>query len=160
MADISKKTMIMLILIAIGGTLALSTAISILLNRTTNLRVPSLGNIRTVGVATYWDRELENKTERINWGQIWPGKSSNITLYVKSISNVKTTLSLNASNWKPAGLSKYMNLSWNYNGTIVEPGEVIQVRLTLSVSDAIYYYGYILWNEIKDFDFDTIITAR
>jgi len=127
----SPKKTIPLILVVIVATIATSTAISVLLSRTTHFYVSSLGTIKTLGVEAYWDPNLENKTEVLNWGNITTGTSKNATLYIRSISNIDTILYLNATNWNPAILSEYMTLSWNYNGTTVHPSEIIQITLTL-----------------------------
>jgi len=52
-----------------------------------------------------------------------------------------------------------MNLSWSYNGTPLNPSEIIQVTLTLSapLSDSFIYY--LIANDVKDFNFDIIIAA-
>lgn len=151
----SRKT-ILLILIAVGATIAISTTISILFSRIANLYVPSLGTIKTLGVEAYWDVNVENKTEAIHWGTIWPGSTQNVTLYVRSISNIETTLNLNATNWNPTNLSNYMNLTWNYNGATIRPNEIIQVTLTLSTP----FIQYLITNDVKQFSFDIIISTK
>lgn len=152
--------MILLMLIVALASVVVSTTISFLLQRITNLYIPSLGTIRTLGVEAYFDTNLENKTEAINWGTIWPGSSQNVTLYIKSISNIETTLDLNTTNWNPTNLSDYMNLTWNYNGTTIHPSEIIQVTLTLSASSSNSFIMYLITNDVKQFSFDIIISTH
>lgn len=154
----SKRTISLVIIIAVI-TIAVSAVISILLSNIINIHVPSLGTIKALGVEAYWDQTLENKTETINWGTIWPGSSKNFTLYIQSISNTETTLLLNTTNWKPTNISQYMNLSWNYNGTILYPGETIQVTLTLIASSSSNFLLYLITNDVKEFSFDIIISV-
>ena len=154
----SKKT-VLLILVVVVITISISAITSIWLSRTINLHVPSLGTIKTLGVEAYWDENLENKTETINWGTIWPGSSKNFTFYLRSISNTETTLLLNSTNWNPANISEYMNLSWNYNGTILHPSETIQVTLTLTTSSSNTFLLYLITNDVTDFNFDINISA-
>jgi len=52
-----------------------------------------------------------------------------------------------------------MNLSWNYNGTILHPGETIQVTLTLTTSSSNTFLLYLITNDVKDFNFDINISA-
>ena len=154
----SKRTILLILLVAVI-TIALSTTISILSQSITTLKFPSLGTIKTLGVEAYWDRNLENKTETINWGTIWPGSSKNFTFYLRSISNTETTLLLDSTNWNPANISEYMNLSWNYNGTILHPSETIQVTLTLRTSSSNTFLLYLITNDVTDFNFDINISA-
>lgn len=154
----SRKT-ILLILITAIITLILSGMISIWLNKTINLHIPSLGNIQTLGVQTYWDISLKNKTETVDWGTIQLGVSNNVTLYIQSISNFETTLHLNATNWDPPNISNYMSLSWNYNGTTIYPDEIIQVTLTLTASSSNAFLIYLINSDIKQFSFNIVITT-
>jgi hypothetical protein len=154
----SKKT-VLLILIVTVASIAITTTISILLSKIDNLNFPSLATIKTIGVEAYWYPNCENKTKTIHWGTIWPGSSTNKTFYIRSISNFKATLNLNATNWNTTNISDYINLSWNYNGTPLNPGEIIQVTLTLSapLSDSFIYY--LITNDVKDFNFDIVIST-
>ena len=154
----SSKRTIRLILLTVVITIALSTTISILLSeKITPLKFPNLGTVKTLGVEAYWDKNLENKTETIDWGTISPGLSKNFTLYLRSISTTETTLNLNTTNWNPANISEYMNLSWSYNGTILHPSETIQVTLTLTTSSSDTFRLYLFTNDVKEFGFDIII---
>jgi len=144
----SSKTTILFIIITAVITIAISAIISLWLSSINNIYVPSLGTIKTLGVEAYWDKNLENKTETINWGTIWPGSSKNFTLYLRSISNTETTLLLNATNWNPANISEYMNLSWNYNETILHPSETIQVTLILTTSSSNEFIFYLINNDV------------
>ena len=154
----SKKTVLTGLTVAMI-TLLLGSGLSIWLSKTTDLEVPSIGKIKTIGVEAYWDESLENKTEVIEWDIIWVGSSKNVTLYLRSVSNTDTILKLNTSNWNPTNISKYMNLSWNYTGTPINPGEVIRVTMTLSILPSISFIDYIISYNVKEFSFDIIIHA-
>jgi hypothetical protein len=154
----SKKT-VLLILVVAAVTIFLSAAISVWLSKVIKLRVPSLGNVITLGVEAYWDENCENRTEKVDWGMIWPGSSRNVTFYLRSISNVDARLSLNTRNWSPANVSDYMNLSWNYNGMPINRNQVVQVTLSLSASSSHPFINYVIANNIKEFSFDIIIDA-
>ena len=154
----SKKTVLLILIVAIAS-IAITTTISILLSKIANLHVPSLGTIYTIGVEAYWDPDCENKTETIDWGTIWLGSSKNVTFYIRSVSNFEATLNLNATNWNLANISDYINLSWSYNGTLVNPGEIIQVTLTLSAPFSDSFIRYLIANDVKNFNFDIVIAA-
>jgi hypothetical protein len=149
----------LLILIVAIASITITTAISILLSKIGNLSFPSLATIKTIGVEAYWDPNCENKTETIDWGTIWPGSSKNVTFYIRSVSNFRATLNLNTTNWNPANISDYISLSWNYNGTPLNPGKIIQLTLTLSASSSNSFIDYLIVNDVRDFSFDIIIAA-
>ena len=115
--------------------------------------------MKTVGVEAYWDPNRENKTETIDWGMVYPGSSKNVTFYIQSVSNLETILNLSTTNWNPANISNYMNLTWSYDGTPLSPGEVIQLTLTLSASPSDSFRNYLYAKEVKDFSFDIVIAA-
>lgn len=154
----SKKTVLIGLTVA-AITLLLSSGLSIWLSKTTDLEIPSIGTVKTIGVEAYWDENLENKTEEINWDIIWVGTSKNVTLYLRSVSNVETVLKLNTTNWNPTNISNNMDLSWNYNETPIDLGEVIQVTITLSTTYSKPFVEYLMSNNVKEFSFDIIIYA-
>jgi hypothetical protein len=154
----SKKT-VLLILIVAAASIVITTTISMLLSKIDNLYVPSLGTIKTIGVEAYWDSSCENKTETIDWGTIWPGSTKNVSFYLLSISNFEAILNLYTTNWNPANISDFMDLSWNYNGTLLNPGEIIPVTLTLSASSSDSFIRYLIDNDVKVFSFDIHIVA-
>jgi len=154
----SKKTILLMLIVALLS-IAVTTTISIMLSNIDNLSIPSLGNIKTIGVEAYWDPNCENKTETIGWGIMWPGSSKNVTLYIRSVSNVKTTLHLNTSDLNPADISEYINLSWDYEGSRLNPDEVIQVTLFLSASINDSFIHYLIANDVQNFSVDIHIVA-
>ena len=153
-----KKTLL-LILIVSTATVLISSAISIWLSDFHNLTLPTVGTIKTIGVEAYWDPNCENKTETIDWNTVWPGSTKNVSLYIRSVSNVKTTLHLYASNITPANVSEYLNLSWDYDGTPLNTDEIIQVTLFLSASDDKSFSRYLIDNDVTDFNIDIHIVA-
>jgi len=52
-----------------------------------------------------------------------------------------------------------MNLSWNYNGTILHPGETIQVILALTAPSSSTFLLYLITNDVKEFSLDIIIST-
>lgn len=155
----SSKRTILLIAITAVTTLIIGSIISSWLSKVTSLNILSLGTIKTQGVEAYWDRNLENKAEMFDWGTIRPGESKNVTLYLRSVSNVDTTLYLNTTNWNPGNVSNAIGLSWNYDGTTIQSGEVIEVTFTLSASSSYSFLLYLVTSDAKEFSFDVIITV-
>jgi len=166
----SSKRKILLITITVVITLIVSSMISIWLSEVTNLKVPSIGTIKTLGVEAYWDPDLKNESKTFDWGTIYLGTARNITLYLRSISNIETTLLLNTANWTfqnstnkivagPSDSFPYMNLTWNYNETIVRPGETVQVTLTLSADPSSDFIEFLIANDVREFGLDIIIST-
>jgi len=116
------------------------------------LTLRGTGDIRTIGVAAYWDSNCTKEVTTIDWGLIEPGSSKSVTIYLKNEGNTPITLSLNTTDWSPSNASDYLSLSWDYLGDEIKGGEVIRVSMTLTVSPNI--------SGITSFSFNIIITAR
>ena len=154
----SRKTLL-LMLIVIVASVATTTIISISLNNYHNFSFPSLGNIKTIGVEAYWDSNCENRTTLLNWGTLWIGSSYNTTLFIKSVSNYDVTLNLNVTDWEPDKISDHLMLSWDYDGKIIQPGEIVKVVLTSSIDYSGRSISYLISNRITDFNFEIHILA-
>jgi hypothetical protein len=76
----------------------------------------------------------------------------NRTVYIRNEGNTAATLSMATSNWNPSNASDYMTLNWDYEGQALNANEVIEVKLTLSVSASIV--------GITSFSFDITIAAN
>jgi len=109
----------------------------------------SHGAIRTIGIAAYKDSSCTTPVSDVNWGTITPGFSSTNTIYVRNEGNSDLMLSLDMTNWNPTNTRDYMTLSWNSMEQTIKPNQVVQLTLTLSVSQNI--------NGIESFNFDIII---
>lgn len=156
----SKKTILLLIAI-IAATVVLTTFISILLERISTIHVPSMGTIHTIGVEAFdGDIRLQNGSQYVDWGTIYPGTSTNRTFSLRSKSNVETILSLKTTNWSPINMSVYLTLSWNYSGAPMGPDEVTRVTLSLLSSDSQSFIDYLVTNDVEEFSFDIIISAE
>lgn len=150
--------MVLAILLTIAFTILFTTAFSMLLKTYNPTQVPSIGTIQALGVQTYGGDILNTTTtpytQYLDWGTLYPGAQINRTFYVKSTSNLNVILTLNTTNWTPTNMSNYMNLTWNYSGITLTPGQVILVTLTLSVSSSTTFINYLITNNIQNFNFD------
>ena len=146
----SKKTVLLVFAVA-AITILLSAMISIWLSKVSNLKVPSLGTIETVGVEAYGgDINLTDGTQYILWGTIRPDTLTNRSFYLRSISNADIELNISATNWNPPDISGNLTLSWNYTGTPISPEEVIYVTLTLSTSGSDSLIIYLVPSNIRE----------
>ena len=113
--------------------------------------ISNTGNVKAVGVGVYWDSGCSQEVSLIEWGYLDPGETSSVTVYVRNEGNVAVALNMSTENWDPPEASSYITLSWDYSGQILEPGESIQVTLTLSISSDV--------QNITEFDFSIVIAV-
>lgn len=138
----------MVICLSVVSFLVVSATYALL---TTQKTVQGSGSIKGVGVGVYWDLQCTNATSSLDFGQLEPGSSKNLTLYLKNEGNAALTLSMASQNWNPANATDYMTLTWNREGQQINPNEVIDFLITLSVSENV--------QGISFFSFDVIISG-
>lgn len=113
------------------------------------LRLKGHGRIKVVGGTVYFDPEGTKEVAAIDWGMISPGGSAYTTLYFKSESNVPTNMTFRTEFWDPPEAGDFISMTWDYDGRDLNPDEILEVTLTLSVADAI--------TGISEFSFDIVI---
>lgn len=167
----SQKTILIIILIA-TATLALSTTISIILERINHLRLPSLGTIHTLGVTAYGGNiTVQDGAQLLDWGTVYPGTQTNRSFNIRSKSNIQAQLIIQPENWTfnnsngvnvteslNATLTS-LNLTSPQNGTIILPNQTVYVTLTISTSSSPEFIHEIITNDVQTFSFDIIIYA-
>ena len=116
-----------------------------------SVRIVGRGTVKAVGVGVFWNSNCTNPVSFIDWGVVEPGSTNNVTVYVRNEGNVAAIISLATENWNPSSASDYLALSWNYDGRQLNPQEVVQVTLTLTVSLSV--------QGIESFSFDIIISV-
>jgi len=109
------------------------------------------GKLRTVRVAIYCDSSINNPLSSIDWGNLEPGANKNIECYIQNIGNIASILTLETANWNPPEAATYITLTWDYDEQTLNIDEVIQVTLTLTISENI--------QGITSFFFDITITG-
>jgi len=117
-----------------------------------SVRIVGRGTVKAVGVGVFWDSNCTNSVSFIDWGMVEPGSMNNVTVYVRNEGNVAANISLTTENWNPSNASDYLALNWNYDGRQLNPLEVAQVMLTLTVSSSV--------QGIESFSFDIIISVN
>jgi len=132
-------------------TLALALTGQVMSTIQTNRTISNAGAVRAIGVGVYWNSTGTNMVTSINWGTLEPGSSTNRTCYIQNEGNSASILSMNATNWNPSNASDYISLSWDYGGQLVNPGKLIPVIFTLSISDSV--------EGITSFSFDITIVG-
>ena len=114
-----------------------------------SMRIAGTGTVKVVDVGVFWDFNCTEEIHVIDWGLVEPGSANNVTIYVRNEGNVVTTLFMYTENWDPTNATDYLELTWDYESSPLEPSEVAQVTLTLAVSTNV--------EGISNFSFDIII---
>jgi hypothetical protein len=102
-------------------------------------------------IGIYSNQACTVRAPSISWGTLSPGATSTLVLYVKNQGNTPVILSIGMSNWNPVNLSTYLTLKWNYLNQELNPGSILKITLTLTVSPSTPV--------MSNFGFSTTITA-
>jgi hypothetical protein len=92
------------------------------------------GSLRGVGIGIYSDSRCTTTLNFIDWGQVEPGTTRNLTCYVRNEGGTVGSLSLSETYWNPSGAYRSVFLRWNYAGQLLSPQQVIAIVLTLALS--------------------------
>lgn len=149
-----KRKKIMLLLFVVASlvlNLFLLSTISGQLS--TRIQMYSYGSIKvqTAGVAVYRDSSCTTKVSSVPWGTLTPGSTGRYSIYVRNEGAIPLSLFVDTANWSPSNAANYMILSSNYGGQTIEPNQVIQITLRLTVSQSI--------SGISTFSFDIVLTG-
>ena len=113
--------------------------------------IPSNGTVATVNVGVYTNSLCTQNCTSIDWGTLYPSNSTIRTLYVKNTGTVPITLTMTTNTWGPIDATNYLTLSWDQEGTVLNPGVSVPANLALSAdSDA---------GSLEDFSFNIVITG-
>ena len=132
-------------------TLTLSVISQVTSSLQQNTTISNIGEVKGIGVGIYWNHSCTTEVSSIDWGIIEPGSSNNVTVYIRNEGNSATSLTMNVSNWNPSNASDFIDLSWNYQGQVINVSEVLEVTFTLIISSEI--------QGITSFSFDIVIVG-
>lgn len=154
MSSLKKRIEVLVagaVLMLVVYAFALSVVGQVLSSLQTSKRISNAGAVKAIGVGVYQDYECTSPLSSIDWGIIEPGSSKDVTCYIRNEGNSASVLSLSTSNWNPSNAKDYITLTWDYGGQSINPGEVVQVTFTLSISASI--------EGITSFSFDITIVG-
>jgi hypothetical protein len=104
-----------------------------------------------VEVDVFKDPECTILLENFVWGEIETGGTSTQTVYIKNNGDINLVLTLSSDNYYPINLVDFINLYWDYDGSPIAPGEILEAQITLLIkSDC---------PVLDTFSFDVIITG-
>jgi len=150
-SDSKARRVFAILGVALAVGLVITNVNSIYGLLSTVLPIGTTGRVVTIDVDVYWESACVNKVSSINWGELDPGESETVTVYVKNTGNVPMTLELSTDEWSPLAAEMYIDLQWDYSGGQIQPDGVVQVTFTLTVSGII--------DGVTDFSFDIVITG-
>jgi hypothetical protein len=123
--------------------------------------VSTTGTIKVQGLEIYGgDVTVEDENVYIDWGELSLGSSKSASFYVLSNSNVNVTLGLNVTNWMPTGIEDYIDIFWDYDGTVLSPDhKPLSVTVNLNVASSREFIDFLVENNVTAFGFDITIYA-
>lgn len=113
--------------------------------------IRAYGSIRSLNVQVYQNAACSVVLTRIDWGLLEPGQSKTVLCYLKSLSSVNAVLSLSTGGWNPAAAQNFLQLTWNREGYVLQPDQVLNASLTLQVDPSI--------SGVQSFSFNITIIA-
>ncbi len=136
------------IIAAILVTLVASSGITYGL-LTSVVTVPTTGIFTSTNVGVYTTQQCNANLTSLSWGSVHAGASYTRLGYVRNNGNSNMTLSTSATNWNPSALSSLLQVTWNYGGGILRPGQILAVTWTLSIPSGVSGY--------QSFSFDLVV---
>jgi len=113
--------------------------------------ITTVSAVETEQVGVYWHSNCADRVSSIDWSILNPGSTKSIVVHIRNEVEEPIFLTMSPKNWAPSSASNYITLRWNYTGRRVDPDEVLQIKLTLSISP--YITG------ISNFSFDIYING-
>jgi hypothetical protein len=120
------------------------------------IQYSSHGNVYVTGIQAQGG-DLQNNS--IDWGTIYAASSSSASFYVQSTSNLPIKLDYNTTDWAPQEIGLYLNLTWNYNQTQLEPNQETLLTFTLTAPRSEEFENYLLTNNVTAFSFNLNLYA-
>lgn len=105
----------------------------------------------TIDIGVYSNYQCTQSLSNIEWGDIQVGGSVNRMIWIKNVGDSDVYLGLTTENWTPSGVEQFIDLRWDYDGSILNSGAIKQIILTLNVSPTI--------SGINEFYFDVVFVA-
>ena len=139
----SKSGLIVAVLLALLSGLTVSGLL------TTSKTLISSGSVKAINVEVYWDDLCTQVVNSVDWGTPEPGEVVNKTVYIKNSGSAPLNINMTTSNWIPVEAASYITLTWDREGASIDPDQVLQALLMLTVSDTI--------TGVTDFSFNIVI---
>jgi len=130
----------------------LITIIALVINLFGSPSVTRVMAAEGISLGIYWDADCTTAVSAISWGSLTPGTFRDVRVYFKNEGDVALRLHLITTNWDPPEASEHISLTWNYDGRTLNPDQVVEVVLKLSLSSNI--------EGVSSFSFDILIDCE
>ena len=139
------------VVLAILVTIVATAGVTFGLLSESKVNFPNTGVLTTSNLGVYTTSGCTANLTSIAWGQVRAGSSYTKTAYVRNNGNTDLTLSMTTLNWSPSALSSILQVTWNYGGAKLTPGQVLAVTWTLTIPSGVSGY--------TNFSFDLSVTG-
>ena len=134
--------------------------VSIAISKSSEATIWNSGKITLVGLDAYGgDITSNNRDFSVGLGTIPLGSSKSVSFFLRSLSNVPTTLTFSIDNWQPRSLERFMLVTWNYSEKLIAPNEEIPIRIDFYAPESADFSNYLFVNSISSFSFSLYIYA-
>jgi hypothetical protein len=128
----SKFSVGIIIALVVTGLLITATTLGLL---SVSQEVSFDGTITTLNVGLFLDQDSTQNCTSLSWGGVYAGESVSKTIYVKNTGDLPLTLSMSITDWNPKSANGPLSMTWNRENYVLDPEEVIDVALILTISE-------------------------
>ena len=112
-----------------------------------------VGNVSAVetssSLGAYWDAGCSEMVSSLDWGNMTPSQTENITFYIRNEGSTTIFLSGIDKNWNPTTAEDYIRFVFDSDDQTVQASEVKKVTCNLTISPEII--------NITNFNFDVLL---
>ena len=99
-------------------------------------------------IAVYSDPQATIACTNVDCGKVSPNSTSNQTIYIKNTGNVSETLKMITVNCNPLFARSPLTVTWNQDGTILEPGSIVPATFNLKMAANTGSFSDIIFNAV------------
>jgi hypothetical protein len=132
-----KKARIILLICVVFISIAISAVATGILTAKQN--TPTSVNVSgkiasTVNLGVYSDPEAKITCTNFDCGNLSQDSNSTKIIYIRNIGNVSETLKMITINFDPLLACSPLTLTWNQEGTTLEPGSIVPATINLKLA--------------------------
>ena len=100
-------------------------------------QIGNRGVVKTIGLKIYSDIDGTIFLTEINWGNVSAGEVIEEQTYCMLIGNTPANLSFSTTNYIPLLAEQYMDLTWDHDGTTLQPDTIYPLKFMLAIASDI-----------------------
>jgi hypothetical protein len=102
----------------------------------TSQQVTNSGVMASPGLGVYTDSAATKNCTNIDWGITYPGAAITRSGFLRNNGNIPMNISLVVGPFVPSEASQYLSVSWDSQYKVVQPGAIVPITVTLTISPA------------------------